>query len=127
MAHLPLGVRELFGNEYTPFGATVLSTVPDYYEHALSSRLADIMTKMTTKVVAEGSVAEGSAGDGESKGYSYLVNESPLALDESTVNRALEDFTLATGINAVIVVDDMEAVFEKRIQSDDIMIIHRFQ
>ena len=115
---LPLGVRELFGNEYTPFGATVLSTVPDYYEHALSSRLADIMTKMSTKVVAEGSV-----GDGESNGYSYLVNKSPLALNEATVNGALENFTAKTGINAVIAVDDTESVFGKRIHADDIIII----
>ena len=76
------------------------------------------MTKMTAKVVAEG-----SSGDEESKGYSYLVNKSPLALNETTVNRALENFTCSTGINAVIAVDDMEAVFGKRIQSDDIMII----
>ena len=44
---------------------------------------------------------------------SHLVNLSTLDLTESTVNDALTRFTDATGIPAVIVVDEAEDVFSR--------------
>lgn len=118
---LDVNVKELFGNEYTEFGYTVLNTVnSEYYEFSLSSNLADVMSKMADKVVKKGSVPpEGFASEGLSK----LTNYSSLALNEGTVNNALEEFTAETGIGASIVVEDMEKVFGKSISFADIMTV----
>ena len=116
---LDMNVQNLYGNEYTQFGVTVLNAVPDYYEFSLSANLASIMKTMAVKTVAAGATPE----DAEYGDVSYLMNNSSLAINEQTVNKALLEFTEKTGIPAVIAVDDMEDVFGKSIKGDDVMII----
>lgn len=111
-------VRALYGNEYTEYGRIVLSNIPEYYELSLSGNLADI-----TLAMASESVGAGAKGDGEDAGLSHLINRSTISLSEKTVNKALEDFTLETGISMVIAVDDMEDVFGKKIQARDVTVI----
>lgn len=117
---LDADVKELYGNQYTEYGYTLLNTVPDYYEFSLSSNLADVMTRMAKATVRAGGAPSPTL---ESEGLSRLTNYSPLAMNEGTVNKALEEFTAETGIGACIVVEDMEKVFGKKISIGDIMTI----
>lgn len=113
---LETSVRELFGNEYTPFGRTVLNTVnAELYEFSLSSNLADIMNKMSDEVDKVSKTTYGGSSE-----TSRLINESALSINENTVNKALKAFTDETGISAVIVVEEMEAVFGKTLSATDI-------
>ncbi|MBR2343968.1 MAG: hypothetical protein IKA64_06935 [Clostridia bacterium] len=117
---LATDVKALYGNDRTPFGATVLSTVnSEYYEYSLSSNLADVMNKMASETKNAGAVGT----EGKNTSRSRLYNKSSLAMNESTVTSALFAFTEQTGISASIVVEDMEEVFGKKIQVGDIMIV----
>ena len=100
-------VKEMFGNEYTPFGTTVLSTVASYYEFSISSNLADIAKKMANKV----SALTGAPENEVNTEFSKLYNHSELAINENTVNKALVEFTQKTGINIAIVVDEGADIF----------------
>ena len=117
---LETDVKELWGNEYTALGRTVLNTVnEEYYEFSLSSNLADVMNKMTTEVTRVSSAPSGEADTS----LSHLTNRSSLDMNENTVNKALVAFTEETHIPAVIVVDDMETVFGKGISFADIILV----
>lgn len=118
---LETDVKELFGNEYTEFGRTVVNTVNDeYYEFSLSSNLADVMTKMADEVTEISAGSEASDKDMELCG---LTNRSSLSLNENTINKALSRFTEQTGISAAIVVDNTEAVFGKSLAIGDIFTV----
>ena len=104
-------ISNMFGDEYTEFGATVNSSVNDsYYAYSLDKNLASVMDTMGDKIV---SLGLGSSFYTEHEHYassSHLTNKTDLSLSEETVNRSLEEFTKKTGIPAVIVVDSMEEV-----------------
>lgn len=118
---MDVDVKELFGNENTRFGATVLRTVnSEYYEYSLSSNLADVMTKMADDVV---SVSDEAVGEGTDTSRSVLINNSSLTMNEATVNKSLKKFTEKTGIEAAIVVEDMEEVFGKTLATGDIVTV----
>ena len=46
-----------------------------------------------------------------------MINNTDLSMTEDTVNGALESFTASTGIPVVLVVEEMEEVFEKTVNS----------
>lgn len=118
-------IKEMFGNEYTEFGRAIQSSVnAEYYEFSLSSNLATAMRKMTSQIEAlrlEKNFIDPS--DKSNMTQSHLTNNSHLSMNENTVESALSEFTEATGIPVVIVVDEMEAVFGKSFSSGDIFII----
>ena len=118
-------ISDMFGNEYTEFGVAMLNSIdPDDYTNSLSRGLASAMEKMTTAVKRKG--LDSSFYDVESHESvpeSHVVNRSDLAVNEKTVNRALEEFTNETGIPAIIVIDSMEKVFGKGLNSSDIFSI----
>ena len=119
--YLDLEVREMFGDEYTRFGAVTLSTVnSEYYEFSLSSNLADVMTKMAKEIEHVGGTMSVEPIDIE---MSRVANDSSLAINEETVNRALKDFAERTGIGAVIVIEDMEELFGKSFDFGDVIVI----
>ena len=119
--YLDLEVREMFGDEYTRFGAVTLSTVnSEYYEFSLSSNLADVMTKMAKEIEHVGGTMSVEPIDIE---MSRVANDSSLAINEETVNRALKDFAERTGIGAVIVIEDMEELFGKSFDFGDVVVI----
>ena len=47
------GVNDLFGNEYTEFGQTVLSCIPEFYENSLSANLGTVLRRMASEVKRE--------------------------------------------------------------------------
>jgi hypothetical protein len=119
--NVALDINLMFGDETTPYGQSVLASIPDYYAYSLDKNLAQIMTTMERKIEALGLDSsfdrEYSHADSPE---SHLVNYTELRLTEATVNDALTAFTAATDIPVVIVVEDMEEVFGKTVTSGDL-------
>ncbi len=117
-------INELFGDQYTPFGEHMLSSISSYYEHSVSKNLATVVNEMTNEVV---NLKLGSSFDreyGSPAGYvSHVTNRSSLNINNDTVNHALTEFTDETYIPIVIVVDDMGNVFNKSIASRDLITV----
>lgn len=117
-------INYLFGNEQTAFGRVVADSINPYYEYSLGSNLTVIADRMRMEIEAL-DLASSFRGDAvpvdptESK----LVNYTELTISPSSVNAALADFTEATGIETVIVVETEEAVFGRSIPEGDIFIL----
>ena len=117
---LPYGVRMMFGDETTYFGKMVTSHIPNHYEYSLTSNLRDITNLLADEVV---NLAGEPSGKTE-KGFSKLVNNTELKINESTVNEALEAFTEKTGYNIAIVVASGEEIFaEEQSETEIVMIV----
>ena len=118
-------INEMFGNEYTEFGRAMQSSINSgYYAYSLSSNLASAMDKMTDEVTGLNLVSSfKSPSDRSQMTESHLTNYSNLTLNEATVNSSLRNFTDATDIPVVIVVDSMETVFGKTLTATDIFVI----
>lgn len=106
-------INEMFGNEYTDFGISMLNHIDtDYYEYSLSASLAAVMEDMTKQINDLGLTScFKTESDQSTRAPSQLRNYSNITLNNETVNTALQAFTDATGIPCVIVVDTMENVF----------------
>ncbi|MBQ9113018.1 MAG: hypothetical protein IJY08_05500 [Clostridia bacterium] len=117
-------ISDMFGDEYTEFGRAVQGSVADYYEYSLSSNLASVMEKMTTKVSAMGLESSFRVDKAHTVvTESHVTNYTSFNVSEETVNTALRAFTAETDISTVIVVDYMENVFGKTINVVDIFIV----
>ena len=117
-------IYDMFGNEYTEYGQEMKESINKYYENSLSKNLASLVDGMADRIVnlsLSSSFEHKSQSPGEYK--SHVTNRSDLALNDETVNRSLEEFTEDTGIPIVIVVDNIENVFTKTINTADIMTI----
>ena len=117
-------VNLMFGDETTPFGQSMIASVPDYYAYSLDSNLATVMNTMSNKIAKLGLESSFKKTYSHANSpESHLVNYTELSLTEATVNDALESFTEETDIPVVIVVEDMEDVFGKNIPVEDIFIL----
>ena len=121
--NLKTQINEQFGNEYTVFGRAMQSSIDtDYYAYSISSNLASVMDKMTDSVTKLNLESSFKVEEDHSEMVeSHLTNRSNLAINEETVERSLRGFTEATDIPVVMVVDSMENVFGKSINSGDIL------
>ena len=118
-------INLMFGNEYTDFGVAVQYNV-DYDDHtySLSSGLAGVMDTMATKIERLGLGSSFYSEESHERSpESHVVNNSSLSVNEKTIDRALADFTEKTDIPVVIVIDDMDNVFEFGFSDGDIMVI----
>lgn len=113
--HINEDIVELFGNEYTAYGKAINSKVnSSSYKYSLDSDLASVINAMGEKVASLELTTSFTCNEehvGTKK--SHLVNNTSLPLTESTVNAALEKFTEDTGIPVVLVVEDIDDVFER--------------
>lgn len=117
-------INRMFGDETTAFGQSMIASVPDYYAYSLDSNLATVMNTMSDKIENLGLTSSFKKEYSHAKSpASHLVNYTELSLTEDTVNDALVAFTETTGIPAVIVVEDMEAVFGKSLPAETIFIM----
>ncbi len=117
--HIESDVNQMFGNDQTEFGRAIEASVnQNSYKYSLDSNLAQVMSTMSKRIQALGLESSYHCDEDHSDIKSHLTNKTSMQLTESTVNTALEEFTEATGIPVVIVVDDIEDVFEKGIPSD---------
>ena len=114
----------MFGDETTPFGQSVIASIPEYYAYSLDSNLATVMNTMSNKIENLGLTSSFKKEYSHEKSpQSHLINYTDLALTEETVNDALVSFTEETGIPTVIVVENMETVFGKTLPMGDIIIL----
>ncbi len=105
-------ITDMFGNEQTELGDAMTTSISDYHGYSLGSNLAQVIDKMTDKVVALGldsSFKEES--DRTTVAYSEIYNYSNCKFTVDTVNNSLENFTEKTGIPICIVVDNETTVF----------------
>lgn len=120
--HIHTDINNMLGNEYTALGQAVNASVnQSSYKYSLDSNLAQVVETLREKIVALD--LESSFRCSESRGRvdSHLANRTDLSMTEDTVNAALEDFTAATGIPVVLVVEDMSDVFGKRLPTQAIV------
>ena len=127
--NVKLQINEMFGDETTEFGTTVLASINDeLYKYSLDSNLATVARRMADKIVARGYGADGTnpfndKTESVTGVESHLTNNSTLQMTEKTVNDALEYFTEQTGIPIVIVVDEQEAAFGVTPPIKDIIVL----
>ncbi len=117
-------INYMFGNEYTEFGYEMKGNINSYFEHSLSKNLAMVVDGMTDRI---DNLKLGSSfieDNGSPAGYkSHVTNKSTLEINEKTIDDALARFTEATDIPIVIVIDDMENVFDKNVNGSDVLTI----
>ena len=122
--NIAIDINEMFGNEYTEFGYEMIGSISSYYEYSLSKNLASVVDGMTDAVVNLDLKSSFDIESGSPAGYvSHVTNHSTLSVNEETINRALTDFTAETDIPIVIVIEDMEEVFDKKVAGSDIFTI----
>ena len=108
-------IINMFGNQNTEFGKAVSANVnQSYFAYSIDSNLAAVMDTMTEKITNLGLESSFKTESDQSKmTQSHMTNYSALSVSANTVNPSLENFTEKTGIPAVIVIDNVENVFEK--------------
>ena len=110
--HIAYEINELMGNNDTALGQAMEASISSTnYKYSLDSDLARVMGLMTSKVQSLGLTDSFTCSENHAQVKSGLKNLSHLDMTASTVDDALTAFTDATGIPAVIVVEDMDAVF----------------
>lgn len=110
--HIATDISDLMGGNDTALGQAMNGAINERsYKYSLDSNLAQVMETMTAKVKALGLNSSFKCKENHDVLESHLSNKSSLSLTASTVDAALAEFTEATGISVVIVVDEMEAVF----------------
>ena len=117
-------INNMFGNEYTEFGREMKENIAPYYENSLSKNLATAVNGMAERIHLlnlDSSFEKDKGSPGEFK--SHLSNNSSLPVNEETINSSLEEFTSKTDIPFVIVIDDIDNVFERKINSGDVIIL----
>ena len=81
------------------------------YKYSLDSNLAQVIETMEHHIVSKGLTSSYSCNEKHIQTDSHLSNYSTIDLTEDTVNTALQNFTVSTGIPIVIVVDAISNVF----------------
>ena len=114
-------IADMFGNEYTEYGKSMKANINSYYENSISRNLSSVVDSMADKIVNLQLSSSFKKDEGSPADYqSHLTNHSDLEINEKTVNNSLSDFTKDTGIPIVIVVDNVDNVFEKSFNTVDI-------
>ena len=116
-------INMMFGDEYTEFGVQMLKNIPDYYEYSISKNLASVVDGMADKIELAGADSFENKSNQSNMIESHLTNLSNLAINSETVNAALLDFTERTDIPIVIVIEDIEEVFDRTISVGDIITV----
>lgn len=116
-------INMMFGNQFTEFGTQMLANIPDYYEYSISKNLASVVDGMADKIELLGGDSFENKSNQTVMVESHLTNLSNLNINADTVNTALLDFTERTDIPIVIVVEDLEEVFDKTISAGDIVTV----
>ena len=110
--HIDYEINCLMGNNDTALGQAMENSISSSsYKYSLDSDLAHVMQTMTRKVQELRLESSFTCAENHGGIRSHVTNLANIELTESTINGALEEFTDATGIPVVIVVEDMTDVF----------------
>ena len=118
-------INRMFGNEYTEFGKAITDNIDDsFYKYSLEKSLAmavDDMSKNVEDLHLKSSFIDKNVSDHIYD--SHITNKSSLDITGDTINKSLDNFTEATDIPIVIVVEDIDDVFEKTINTGDVITV----
>lgn len=116
--HINPQINYLFGGNGSALGTAMTDSINEAnYKYSLDSNLAMVISQMQAKIEALGLTDSFTCTEEHVRIKSHLTNYSDLDMTQATVNTALENFTAATGIPTVIVVEDMQEVFGKTVSS----------
>ena len=120
--HVARNINYMFGAEYTELGRAIASSSinGDNYKYALTQGLSDVVDKMTSHIKALGLESSFTCNEVHNQVESRLVNKSAISINVKSVETSLNAFTEATGISIVIVVEEAEEVYGRRMASADI-------
>lgn len=123
--HIDRDINYMFGNEQTELGRAIRSSAihSQKYKYSLGQGLSAVIDTMTSRVMAKRLDSSFICNENHIQVESKLVNNSAIAISDATVNASLEKFTEATGIPLVVVVEEQEDVFGKRMTSTDIFFV----
>lgn len=111
-AHIETDINYLFGNEETVYGKTVLNSInTSSYKYSLDSNIADVVSEMSEQIKNLNLSSSFNCTEEHNQVQSHLTNHTSMDITADTVNNALTEFTNATGIPLVVVVDDIDNVF----------------
>lgn len=116
-------ITDMFGNEYTEYGQKIRSSISNYYKHSIESNLRNVVNGMEQHVLDLNLKSSFIKQNGNHTYNSHLTNKSNLQIDDGIINEALVNFTESTDIPIVIVVEDIDDVFGKTIQTKDIITV----
>lgn len=112
--HVATDINYMFGNDGTALGDAMDASInTNSYKYSLDSNLAAVIAAMEQEVTAAGLTSPFTCNEERMGAESHLTNRTDLELTEQTVDAALQSFTESTGIPLVVVVDDMDEVFER--------------
>ena len=112
-------VRDMFGDERTTFGRTMLELVNDeYYGYSLGGNLADVTDEMRLHVRNADKSFYGNAAN-----FSVVKNYSNMRMSETLVTQSLQGFTDDTGIGIAYVIENEEDVFGRKLAVGDIIVV----
>ena len=114
--HVDYKINEMFGHSGTEFGNAIESSAINAtsYKHSLDSGIAAVMRKMEDHITALGLEDNYTCKHDYSSFNSRVVNKTDLNVTPDTVNSALLEFTQATGIPVVVIIEDAEEVLPKQ-------------
>lgn len=123
--HVNTEINNMFGSEQTAFGRAITANINNKsYKYSLDSNLAAVIETMQKNVEAKELASSFKCNEAHGQTSSHLTDKTEsMALTAETVNSALEEFTEATGISVVVVVDEIEDIFGKEIAVSDIIIV----
>lgn len=123
-ANVSGSVTKLFGNEESEFGKIVKGSMDEQFKDTFSGSLCTIVDSMGDKIQALNLSSPFTAdSDKSALAESKVINKSSLSVSEIDINASLVAFTEDTGIPAVIVIDEIETVFGKRMPVGDIALL----
>ena len=120
--HVDTDINYMFGAEYTELGRAFANSSinSDNYKYAITQGLSAVVGKMSNHVKALGLESSFTCAEKHGQTESRIVNKSAIDINAKTVDTALKSFTEATGISMVIVVEEAEEVYGRRMASVDI-------
>ena len=117
-------VTKLFGNKDSSFGKVVTDSMDKEFKNTIGSNLSDIIDGMNGEIKKLGlSTPFKESSDKSALAESKLVNKSSLDVSENEVNASLKAFTDETGIPAVVIIDKIDTVFQKKMPVGDIALL----
>ena len=121
--HVDTRISDMFGNEQTTFGMLINDSInASSYKYSLDSNLARVVENMSTRIGNQNlpSFKSTCRDQNHAQVASHMTNYTSIPLTEQTVNDALVAFTEETGISVVLVVEDIDDVFDRTIPPEDI-------
>ena len=116
--NVPKDINLMFGGEGTEYYHHVQNNILSEYDFSLSKNLAIVIEEMSEEITDKS-----LAYNNKSNSPSHVQNYTELNINKDTVNNALQKFSDETNIPIVLVIDDIDDVYDKTIRTDDIITV----